>query len=289
MRAAMAEESRPPERNMPRGTSLMRRMQTVCSRRSRHSEIQEESVRVSGWGSGISQYWRISGWGDGVEMSSVRGWPGINLRMPRKRVRSSLRYPKARYSGRRDSSNWGEMEGCSRSALISLAKANAGAEEFAGVLIPDGKGEHATQAEKAFGAVLLVGVEDGFGVGAAGVAVAGLFEGGAEAGVIEDFAVEDDEKGRVFIGHGLVAAGHIDDGEAAESEGGPGVAVVAGIIGAAVADGVRHTLDDRGGAGRLNSYESCDSTHERSDGLILTLPCGYGGALDGSELAGRAL
>src|ERR1039458_10180025 len=58
MRAAMAEESRPPERNIPRGTSLMRRMQTVCSRRSRHSEIQEESLRVSGWGSGMSQYWR---------------------------------------------------------------------------------------------------------------------------------------------------------------------------------------------------------------------------------------
>jgi hypothetical protein len=53
-----------------------------------------------------------------------------------------------------------------------------------------------------------------------------------------------------------------------------------------VADGVRHTLDDRGGAGRLNSYESCDSTHERRDGLILTLPCGYGGALDRSEFAG---
>src|SRR5450756_3106721 len=51
-----------------------------------------------------------------------------------------------------------------------LAEAIAGTEEFAGVLIPDGKGEHATQAEKAFGAVLFVGVEDGFGVAAAGVA-----------------------------------------------------------------------------------------------------------------------
>ena len=104
-------------------------------------------------------------------------------------------------------------------------------------------------------------------------AVAGLFEGGAEVSVIEDFSVEDDEVRCVFIGHGLMATRDIDNGKAAEAEGGPGVAIITGIIGPAVADGVRHTLDDRGRIGRLNSYESCDSTHERRDGLILTLPC----------------
>jgi hypothetical protein len=35
-----------------------------------------------------------------------------------------------------------------------------------------------------------------------------------------------------------------------------------------MADGVRHTLDDRGGVRRLNSYESCDSTHERKTGAL---------------------
>src|ERR1039457_4473173 len=60
-----------------------------------------------------------------------------------------------------------------------LTEAVAGAEELAGVLIPDGKGEHATEAEDAFGAVLFVGMEDSFGVGAGGVAVAGQLEGGA--------------------------------------------------------------------------------------------------------------
>ena len=174
----------------------------------------------------------------------------------------------------------GEGEGAAVPVVVEglLAEAVAGAEEFAGVLVPDGEGEHAAQAQDAVGAVLLVGVEDGFGVGAVGVAVAGLFQGGAEVGVIEDFAVEDDEVGAVFVGHGLVAAGDIDDGEAAEAEGGPGVAIVAGIIGTAVADGVRHTLDDRGRVGRLNGYESSDSTHERrggANGLMPTLPCGY--------------
>ena len=96
------------------------------------------------------------------------------------------------------------------------------------------------------------------------------------AGVIKDFSVEDDELGSILIGHGLVATGDIDNGKAAETKGGPGVAIVTGIIGSAVADGVRHALDDRGRVGRLNSYESYDSTHERRDGLFLTLPCVYG-------------
>ncbi len=125
-----------------------------------------------------------------------------------------------------------------------FAEAIAGAEEFAGVLIPDGEGEHAAEALDAIGAVLFVGVENGFGVGAVGVAVSGLFESGAQAGVIEDFAVEDDEFRLVLVGHGLVAAGEVDDGEAAEAEGGPRVAVIAEIVGAAMAGhGIGHPLD----------------------------------------------
>ena len=46
----MALESTPPVRNMPSGTSLIRRMRTVSSRRSRHSEIQEASVARLGLG-----------------------------------------------------------------------------------------------------------------------------------------------------------------------------------------------------------------------------------------------
>ena len=95
--------------------------------------------------------------------------------------------------------------------------------------------------------------------------MAGLLERGSKGGVIEDFAVEDDKEGCVFVGHGLVTAGDIDDGKAAETEGCPGVAVVTGIIGAAVADGVRHALESRGRVGRLNGDESGDSTHGRRE------------------------
>src|ERR1022692_4122658 len=81
----------------------------------------------------------------------------------------------------------GEGEGASVPVVVEglLTEAIAGTEELTGILIPDGKGEHATEAEDAFGAVLLVGVEDGFGVGASSVAVAGLLEGGAEGGGVE--------------------------------------------------------------------------------------------------------
>src|SRR5260370_4951674 len=158
----------------------------------------------------------------------------------------------------------GEGESASIPVVVEglLAETIAGAEEFAGVFVPDGKGEHATQAQNAVWAVLLVGVENSFGVGAVGVAMAGLDEGRAEIGVVEDFAVEDDEMRSIFVGHRLGAAGHIDNGETAESEGGPGVAVKAGIIGAAVADGGRHKLDDWGGVRRLKSYQACHSPTE---------------------------
>jgi len=65
-------------------------------------------------------------------------------------------------------------------------------------------------------------VEDGFGVGAVGVAVTGLDECRAEVGGIEDFAIEDDESRTVFIGPRLMTAGDIDNSEAAESDGAQG-------------------------------------------------------------------
>src|ERR1035441_151395 len=65
----------------------------------------------------------------------------------------------------------GEGEEASIPVVVEglLAETIAGTKELTGILIPDGKGEHATEAEDAIGAVLLEGVDDGFGVGAGGV------------------------------------------------------------------------------------------------------------------------
>jgi len=88
--------------------------------------------------------------------------------------------------------------------------------------------------------------------------------------VIEELAVIGDPERAILVGHGLVAAGDIDDAEAAVAQRGEGIAVVAGAVGAAMADDVRHAGEQRvrrgaGGAGD----ESCDATHM---GMPLKLP-----------------
>ena len=92
----------------------------------------------------------------------------------------------------------------------------------------------------------------------------------AELGVVVDFAVEDDVDGappRVFVGHGLVAAFTVDDGEAAVDEGGGGVG--AGVdegavaVGSAVGEGVGHGGEGRRVRGRsgLEFDDAGDSAH----------------------------
>ena len=83
-------------------------------------------------------------------------------------------------------------------------------------------------------------MEDGFGVGVVGVTVAGLFQGGAETGVIENFAVEDDLQMPIFIAHRLMTAGHVDNAEPAVSERDKIVAKEPAAIRTAMSDAIRH-------------------------------------------------
>ena len=108
-------------------------------------------------------------------------------------------------------------------------------------------------------------MQDGFGIAAGAVSMAGLFEGGTQIGVVEDFAVISDPEGAILVGHGLLASGDIDDAEAAMAQRGEGIAVVAGGVGAAMADAIRHAGEHRvRRAGGGASYESCDAAHMRS-------------------------
>ena len=81
--------------------------------------------------------------------------------------------------------------------------------------VPDGEREHAAEPGNAVGAILLVSVEDRFGVAASLVAMTGLFELWPDLSVIEDLAVVDDPEVAVFVGHRLMAAGEIDDAQPA--------------------------------------------------------------------------
>ena len=116
------------------------------------------------------------------------------------------------------------------------------------------------------GAVLFVGVQDGFGIAAGAVSMAGALEGGTQIGVVEDFAVIGDPEGAVFVGHGLVA-GDIDDAEAA-------VAEIHGISNVEpLPSGPRwammscHPTDgSRWRAASVRDHRACDAAHVSTDG-----------------------
>jgi len=135
-----------------------------------------------------------------------------------------------------------------------LAYAVAGEEELLFGLVPEGEGEHAAEVGGAVGAVLFVEVEDDFGVGLGAEAVAGGLEVAAEGFEVVALAVVDEVEGAVFVGHGLVAGGEVDDGEAAMGQaagGGVGVEVDAAAVGAAVGEDGGHAREfvTRGGGG----------------------------------------
>jgi hypothetical protein len=87
-------------------------------------------------------------------------------------------------------------------------------------------------------------VNDGFGVAAGAIDVASGFESGAQIGVIEDFAVVDNLQAAIFIGHGLMAVGEIDDAQAAEAESDEFIAKDAAIVGTAVSDAIGHGANE---------------------------------------------
>ena len=162
----------------------------------------------------------------------------------------------------------GELTGSEDLAIEEIikgldAETVASAEEFFLVFVPEHEGEHAAIVLKAALLVGLKGVDDGFRIAVAVIAVAEAFEIGAEAGVIEDFAVIGDPKGFILIGHGLGAAGEIDDGEASMAERGIIILVVSEAIGAAMDDGVVHPPEDRSRIGPdPRRYVASNATHK---------------------------
>ena len=83
--AAIALESIPPDRNMPNGTSAIRRISTDFRKRSRHSSTYSASLRGSCFGSKLrSQNSRISSF----PSFHTIVWPGISRWIPRYKVSS---------------------------------------------------------------------------------------------------------------------------------------------------------------------------------------------------------
>ncbi len=87
-----------------------------------------------------------------------------------------------------------------------------------GLLVPDGKGEHAAESVHACRSPGGMGVQDDFGVGAGDEMIAERDEFLADLLVIEDFPVVDDAAAAVFGKNRLSAGMQIDDAEPAMAE-----------------------------------------------------------------------
>src|SRR3569623_3631856 len=106
-------------------------------------------------------------------------------------------------------------------------------EQRLAVAIPDREGEHAAHALDAAVAPLLPGVHDHLSVGARTKGVAGGDQLRHQLLVVVDFTVEYHHHRAVFIEERLLAAGKIDDGEAAVTEAHARLAMNAAYIRAA--------------------------------------------------------
>src|ERR1051326_376035 len=124
-----------------------------------------------------------------------------------------------------------------------LAQTVPGEEETACILVPDGEREHAAEACDAIGAVLLVRVNNGLAIGSVAVAMARGFERGTQRGMVENLAVEDQPQVAVLVRHRLMAARDVYNGEAAEPEIAPWIAIISEVIWAPMTNGIGHALD----------------------------------------------
>jgi hypothetical protein len=86
-------------------------------------------------------------------------------------------------------------------------------------------------------------VDNHFGVGMCGKAMAAAFQFVAKTGKIINFAVEDYPDGSIFVEDGLVASGKVNDAEPAHSQ--PGVILDedAFVIRTAIHDRLAHAVD----------------------------------------------
>src|SRR5450755_3787082 len=115
--------------------------------------------------------------------------------------------------------------------------------------VEQGESEHAAQLVEAIFAPLFPGMDENFGVGLSGEAMAAEKQSFAQLAIVVELTVEEDGCVVSFIPDGLIAAGQIDDAEAAHAEGqARGARIVEKktfVVGSAVLQGGGHGADTR--------------------------------------------
>ena len=255
IKAAMTLLSIPPDRNMPRGTSLISRSRTDSSSLARNSANELATGRRLGpvlsrdWNVPVPTYRRDAVL---VDEEEPRHQPADSTeeRLIRRQVARRQELRERRLVGasldesaledRLDLRS--EEEPAADDRPVKGLDAQAIAREQKPPLrrVPDREREHAAEAMHAVVSPLLVGVNDGLGVGASAIDVAGRLEPGAQVRVVVDLAIEGDPDGAGFVRQRLLSAGQVDNAESAVTEGGVIVDVNACLIRPAVGQDVPH-------------------------------------------------
>src|SRR5918999_4016391 len=271
MAATTAAESTPPERKAPYGTSDIIWRSTASVKRSASWPATSSSER-SRWGApgGARQVW-TRGWlacstiggelvdapeegargGDEAAGEVVVEGGAVDLGCRNARLEQGADLGGDRHSG----AVAPPVQGLD-------AEIVAGGDEPLPVLVPEDEGEDAVELADALGAALLVGVDDGLGVGVRGEAVAALLESGAKGALVVDLAVDDDGDGAVLGVERLVAPGDVDDGEPGVGERGGAGAPDPLAVGPAVPKRLEHPLGGVLAQGASRVEERADAAHQ---------------------------
>ena len=223
--AASSEESTPPERKTPTGTSLTRWARTESRRRARSSSTSAPAgsrAQVLAAG-GLRTSEALASY---LSLLPDEQVPGRQLaRSLEDRVgrghevegEVGLERVQVDLAARQGAELRGEAKLAVFVPVVERLDAEAVARQDQPPLapVPDRHGEHAAQARGEVESVLLVEVDDHLGVAVAREAVPLRLELGAQLAVVVDLAVLDDLQAPVLVRERLVAGVEVDDRESA--------------------------------------------------------------------------
>ena len=225
------DESSPPLRQMPTGTSATSRRSTARSNTARKSAgsrgtgLRQHRLPVALDGDAAAVDDRVRGGRHRAHAFEERGL-GVVEQAVREVLVHLLVVDVALERGvledRLDLRR--EQHAVARLRVVHRLDAEVVAGEhdagLVAALVEEGDAPHAVEAGEAVGAPLGVGVEDDLGVAGGAEVVAHRFELGPQLPVVVDLAVVGDVDEPVVGAHRLVAADQVDDAEAAEPEAG---------------------------------------------------------------------
>jgi hypothetical protein len=145
-----------------------------------------------------------------------------------------------------------------------LAHPVAGEQQLAATGVPEREGEEPAQALDAARAELLVEVQHDLGVAGAAEGVAAGAQLGPQGAVVDDLAVEHEHERPVLVGHRLLGADRVDDGQADHAQPDRPAHPRAAAVGAAMAHGLAHVAHELGVDGLATAHASGDPAHQRT-------------------------